>query len=412
MAQQSNKATTMASKPDLKKALAMPGIEESGHIGFGPVQDINEIPGGQFGDLDIEFGRRLTEQTLRPSDPLSIEQGRRESGRDSEKFDVMQFSPLRTPTKDVLNGNPFDAQDHAPMMDDDYGWVNPDHPASDQQQLQMASDGVQPISPMGTPAKKTLRKRVAKKGTLALDERTEITNAELQTHLRNTEEICEEEQEAVEEFSEFTKTTSIFDLPLFASFINQNSFSGLFKATALPAASARANRRKASQQEEARTAAAEENHAPMMDDDYGWMGPDHENQNQADPENQVPDVNSNQAECGLSGLQSPLKRLSISGLSQTSSSQSTFSRSTVDALTIWQAEFSAVKNKTLRLEGDLMAAMAGPGVVTKRVAASAFFEALVLRGKGLVEVRQEEPFAPITVHAKPGLFRAIASEQA
>lgn len=404
MAQQGNKVTTMASKPDLKKALAMP--EESGHVGFGPVQDINEIPGGQFGDLDIEFGRRLTDPTLRPSDPFSIEQGRRESGvRDSEKFDVMQFSPLRTPTKDALAGNPFDAQDNGPMMDDDYGWVQPDHPASEQQ-LQMASDGVQPISPLASPAtKKTLRKRVAKKGTLVLDERTEITNAELQTHLRNTEEICEEEQEAAEEVSEFAKAISIFDLPLFASFINQSAFSGLFKATA----SARASRRKVSAQEAA--AIAVENNAPMMDDDYGWMGPDHENQNQADAENQVPDVNSNQAECGLSGLQSPLKRLSISGISQTSSSQSTFSRATVDTLTVWQAEFSAVKNKTLRLEDDLMAAMAGPGAVTKRVAASAFFEALVLRGKGLVAVRQEEPFAPITVHAKPGLFSAIACEQ-
>lgn len=413
MAQQSTKATTLASKPDLKKALAMSSIEETGHIGFGPVQDINEIPGGQFGDLDIELGRRLTDAPLRPSDPLSIEQGRRESGlRESEKFDVMQFSPLRTPTKDVVGGgSPFDAQDNAgPMMDDDYGWVNPEE--------QPQSEGVQPMSPVAesvvTPAKKTPRKRAAKKGVLALDERTEITNQELQAHLRSTEDICEEEEEleAGEEVSEFAKSTSIFDLPLFATLVNQNVFAGLFKA-ARPTAATRAARRKQSEVEEANVDASAE--APMMDDDYGWVNPGHEDaqqQQQADSENQVPDANSNQAEYNLSGLQSPMKRLSISGLSQASaSSQSTFSRTTVDTLAIWQAEFSAVKNKSLRLEADLMTAMAGQGMVTKRVAASAFFEALVLRGKGLVEVRQEKAFAPITVHAKHGLFNAIACEQ-
>ncbi len=130
------------------------------------------------------------------------------------------------------------------------------------------------------------------------------------------------------------------------------------------------------------------NNAPLMDDDYGFMPPDHVEKHsimeEVDQENQVPEV-QNQNEV----LQSPMKRLSIS-----QQSTSSFSRSTLDTLQIWKLEFT--KKKTLDLADDLMVAMVDPDAsVTKKTAAAAFFEALVLRGKGLVSVKQDAPFAPI-----------------
>lgn len=390
-------------KSDLKKALAINGAEESVPVGFGPVQDINEIP-GEF-DMDIELGRRATNPLM--SDPLSIEQGRRESMiRESEKFDPMQFSPLRTPTKDAAMRNPFD--DNAPMMDDDYGALPFDenaeamNPENEQGNDHIMPEALSPIAQKIQVKQPRQQRRIKKEG-LFLDDQIEITNNQLQVNLRETADIClkESELDVVEE-SDFNKQTSIFDLPCLSGGLNEALFGGLFSAS--KPASTRASRRKQQKEQEQLDAEPELvkdfDNAPMMDDDYGFIEPE-----PADFENRVPEMDNEQIQ---SGMQSPLKRRESFTPSQ--ASQSTMSRSTLDTLEIWKSEFTSAKGKTLSLESDLMTAMADQGVISKRIASSAFFEALVLRGKGLVTVRQDKPYAPITVQAKPTLFTAILTE--
>lgn len=403
-----NKATTLLSKPDLKQALAAVGTEGSGHVGFGPIQDINEIP-GDIDMLDIELGRRATDG--RPSEPLSIEQGRRESMKlGSDQFDVMQFSPLRTPTKE---GFTKDFDNFIPM-DDDYGAMPFDQNAEDMNPENFpGSDPIVPqeMSPIAEKIEaipRAVRQRKAKKGTLVLDEITDITSNELQAYIRNNEEICDElvfKQDAVDEFN---MSRSVFDLPSFASSLNTGLFAPLF-AQKIKEPVSKTSRTKIVKEEEEPIEKDFDN-VPMMDDDYGFMAPDHIEKlpysDQFDAENFKPEENVITE--NIAALQSPMKRLSLGATQQATAA---FSRDTLDTLDIWRTEFTAAKGKTLSLESDLMVAMAGTAPITKKVAASAFFEALVLSGKGLVKVRQQAPFSPITVQAKPAIFAAIGASE-
>jgi hypothetical protein len=254
---------------------------------------------------------------------------------------------------------------------------------------------------------KPRQQRRVKKESLALDDQTEITNNQLQMNLRETGDICLKESElgANEEESDFAKLTSIFGLAGLNGGLNEALFGGLFRATKPP--SARSSRQKHQkehkelQEDELEQAEPKDfNDAPMVDDDYGFMGPD-----PTDFENQIPELDNDQIQ---SVMQSPMKRRD--SLTPSQSSQSTMSRSTLDTLEIWKSEFAGAKGKTLSLEADLMVAMAGQGVISKRIASSAFFEALVLRGKGLVTLKQEKAYSPITVQAKSALFTAVLTE--
>lgn len=411
--QQNNKSANMLVKSDLKRTLALGTSthDESGMKGFGPVEDFAELPGEL--KIDLEFGRRLTEEA-RLSEPLSIEQGRRESGvRESDRFDPVQFSPLRTPTKEGAAVDPFLQEDNiAPMMDDDYGFMGPDATEMNPENFP-GSDNYAPLSPVAEKIEvKQAKPKARKRGGLPVDEKTEISNNELQANLRDNSVICEEVNVEAPT-SDFNQVTSLFDLPIFSAVsANKSVFSALFKAHQVPVApSTRSRRGRTIQEEETPVAQLfNDNMGPMMDDDYGFMAPDATNYPATateDAENQRTNFNNTTT----TAMESPMKqRLSIA--SQASGSQANLSRSTLDTLEIWRAEFTRAKDRFLSLEGDLMQAMAGGErqLVNKRVAASAFFETLVLRGKGMIQVKQERPFAPINVQAHPTLYTATSTD--
>ena len=417
MNQQATKSSHITTKHDLKKALMMGGADETGHIGFGPIESPNEIP-GEF-DMDIEAGRRATDAASNPRlselEALSIEQGRRESMRISDKFDEMQFSPLRTPTKgDMLN--PFNSNE-VPLMDDDYGagLMMPDAMNPD------PMDGIQPMMPLSPVAeqlhalasspvaKKTPRPRRQHKGVLALDNDTEISNNELQAQIRNTADICGQDTKDAAQASEFTKPKSYMDMANVATDLNAARFGALFKLprrTGAPSTPA-----KLTGAENVLSPTAEPNYQIGMDDDYGFVNAPTEEEMtllhaQGEDENHVPDMSHDNQQAGM---QSPVKRHSLTPI-QSPNQAAVFSRSTLETLEVWKSTFASAKGKTLSLESDLMVAMAANGPISRSVAASAFFEALVLCGKGLIKVHQDRAFAPITVRARDDLFTSAFVE--
>jgi hypothetical protein len=391
-------------KPGLKGALNMKlGDEMLKDGGFGP---LDEIPAEI--DMELEMGRRASDNLMR-SDPLSIEAGRRDSTRLSEKLDSLQFSPMRTPTKagleDPFNEAPFHEYDMDYDMNPEMipgGGLDPiEHPASE------GAPVLPPSSPAAAIVKKTPKARRQRKihSALELDEATEISNAELQAILRDTAlitvDLCK---------TQVALPKNLFEMPLVVPELNARSLGALFKARQV------AKPREAP----APSAAAEPEELPFHEYEMDYDGPTMEplppqTPLREDPndENRVPDdLNRLGNQTPLSGLQSPLKRLALSSPAksvQSINSAATFSRNTIETLAIWKAAFQQAKGKSLDLEANLMVALAAGQTVNKRTAAGAFFEALVLRGKGMVTLKQDKPFAPIAIRANPGLFTAAAT---
>lgn len=394
VANNNNKNTFMG-----KKGLMDMPSEIPSHVGFGPVEDVGEF------EMDIEVGRRLTDQSGRPSDLLSVEQGRRESMALSDRLEAaMQFSPLRTPQKSgAADPLAFDDDGAPMMMDDDYGFMAPDVETPNRTNQNDGQDVMSPVSDqvelVKTPKRKNQRKT---KMELVLDEQIDISQAEHQAQIRHLEDILMDPSLLDYSQGDFgPKAKNPFSSSSILPELNGNLFAELFNSKPDTKNQHGSNRRNAKKQETATIVLPEEeNFAPQMDDDYGFMAPDANDEMAFQPvendENQVPEMNNNNA----SGLQSPMKRLSIS-----SGASQTFSRSTLQTLEIWKDQFSQAKGKPLDLEKDLMAAMSdNETVITKQVAAAAFFETLVLRGKGLIRVAQAEAYSPITLTSNPGLF--------
>ena len=346
----------------------------------------------------FEVGRRLTDQSGRPSDLLSTEQGRRDSMALSDRLEAaMQFSPLRTPQKSgVADPLAFDDDGAPMMMDDDYGFMAPD--VETPLRLQDGGEVMSPVADqvelVKTPKRKNHRKT---KVELVLDEQIDISQAEHQAQIRHLEDILMDPS-FVDQGDFGPKAKNPFASASILPDLNVHVFAELFDSK--PDTRNRRNAKK--QATPATILPEEETFAPQMDDDYGFMAPDAKDEMPFRPvsendENQVPEMNTNH----VSGLQSPMKRLSIS-----SCASQNLSWSTLQTLEIWKDQFSRAKRKPLDLETDLMAAMSDNRAITKQVADAAFFETLVLRGKNLIRVVQEEAFSPITLTSNPGLFTA------
>lgn len=316
--------------------------------GFGPLDDANN----PF--INADFERRLTEH--------SIEVGRRVDSL--APSDAVAMSPLRM-SRDGQDQpiDPLDYNDYAEgnAMD---GWPADGIPEG-QQPLLFSSPHV------------AKRRVVRKRRALPMDTITELTSAEIQAQVRNTRDVLlsglDEEAEQAPETPKKSKgdirasqVADLLERPLFGSGAAFGGLDEIFAAKVRlqsPAA--------------VRGAAFPDEEMPIEEafeyNDYNRYAPANETMHEP-----VPEVPSREEEASQQVV-------------------ANIGRETASTIAHWQNVFAASKDAMLALD-SLMPSR------TRKQAASAFFEALVLSTKGMVRVHQAEAYAPIRVEATTALF--------
>lgn len=320
--------------------------------GFGPLDDANN----PF--INADFERRLTEH--------SIEVGRRVDSL--VPSDAVAMSPLRMSRDgqdqpiDPLDYNDY-AANHGTTMNMAEAWPADGIP-----------EGQQPLifSSPHTAKRHVVRKRRA----LPMDTITELTSAEIQAQVRNTRDVLlsklDEEPEQAPETPKKSKSemrasqvADLLERPLFGSGAAFGGLEEIFAAK-VRLQSPAAVRAAISPAEMPAESALDYN-------DYNQHAFASENAHEPVPE--VP----NQGE-------EPFQHVVAS-----------LSRETASTIAHWQNVFASSKDATLSLD-SLMPSR------TRKQAASAFFEALVLSTKGMVRAHQAEAYGPIRVKATTALF--------